>query len=67
MGENTFAKEKEVFAAALKKAGYTVVDDHGVVVAIAKADEYVAAKTEVEKIAKSVKYDLSYGIRKQQT
>lgn len=60
-----FSKEKEKFASALKGAGYTVVDDGGVVVAIAKPEDYESAKIDVEEIAKSMKYDLSYGIRMQ--
>lgn len=61
---DVFAKEKEEFVSELKKAGYAVEDDHGVVVAVAKPEEYAVAKAEVGKIAKAAKYDLSYGVRK---
>lgn len=63
MGENTFAKEKEVFAAALKKAGYEVADDHGVVVALVGAEGYSDAKKKVGEIVKQVGYELSYGVK----
>lgn len=64
MAIDVFAREKEDFVFELKKSGYTVEDDHGVVIAVAKAEEYEDAKVKVAEIAKSVKYDLSYGIRK---
>lgn len=65
MAIDIFTKEKEDFVSELKKAGYAVEDDHGVVIAIAKADEYEGAKGKVKEIAKTAKYDLSYGVRRQ--
>lgn len=67
MAIDIFAKEKEEFVSELKRAGYVVEDDHGVVIAIAKADEYEEAKAKVKEIAKAAKYDLSYGVKKQKT
>ena len=43
-----------------------MTDDHGVVMVAVPSAKYEAAQKSVKEIAKATKYDLSYGIKKNQ-
>lgn len=63
MSEDTFEKEKAKFVQDLQKAGYDVVDDHGVVMALVSKEAYKETYGIVKKIADSSKYKLSFGVK----
>ena len=59
--------EKDKFIKLLKEQDWNVTDENGVVLVLAKKEDYPRAYSQIEKLAEQSGYKASFGVRQKQS